>query len=96
MATYVCLLDWTQKGIENVKDSPKRLEAAREVVKAAGGAILDFYMTIGKHDMVLVVEARDDTALAKALLKLGSQGAVRTTTMRAFSEAEYREIIGAL
>lgn len=96
MTTYVCLLDWTQKGIENVKDSPKRLDAAREAVKATGGEIRDFYMTIGKHDMVLVVEAKDDAALAKALLKLASQGSVRTTTMRAFSEAEYRQILGAL
>lgn len=72
MATYVCLLDWTQKGIENVKDSPKRLDASREIVKAAGGEIRDVYMTIGKHDMVLVVETKDDAALAKGLLKIAA------------------------
>lgn len=75
MATYVCLLDWTQKGIENVKDSPKRLDAARESVKAAGGEIRHFYMTNGKHDMVLVVDAKDDETLAKALLKLPRRAA---------------------
>ncbi len=96
MATYICLANWTQQGIENIQDSPGRLDAAREAVEAVGGAIRDFYMTTGKHDMVLVLEAPDDAALAKVLLSLGSKGSIRTRTMRAFTESEYREIVGSV
>ncbi len=96
MATYICLADWTQQGIENIKDSPGRFEAAKKAVAAAGGAIRDFYMTTGDHDMVIVIEAPDDITLAKVLLGLGSKGSVRTKTMRAFTESEYREIVGSL
>ncbi len=96
MATYICLGDWTQQGIANIEDSPGRLDDVKNAVEAAGGAVRDFYMTTGAHDMVLVLEAPDDIALAKVLLRLGSKGSVRTTTMRAFTESEYREIIGSL
>ena len=96
MATYICLGDWTQQGIENIQDSPGRLDDAKAAVEAAGGAIRDFYMTTGAHDMVLVLEVPDDAALAKVLLTLGSKGSVRTTTMRAFTKSEYREILGSL
>jgi uncharacterized protein with GYD domain len=56
----------------------------------------DFYMTIGPYDMVAMVEAPDDEAMAKFGLALGSGGNVRTTTLKAFSEDAYRRIIGAL
>ena len=96
MATYICLADWTQQGIENIKDSPGRYEAAKQAIEAAGGAMRDFYMTTGDHDMVIIIEAPDATAVAKALLRIGSKGSVRTKTMRAFTESEYREIVGSL
>ena len=96
MATYICLLDWTQQGIENIQDSPGRFDDAKKAIEAAGGALRDFYMTTGEHDLVLVIEAPDDIALAKVLLKLGANGYVRSTTMRAFTESEYREIVGSL
>ncbi len=96
MATYICLANWTQQGIENIQDSPGRFDDAKKAIEAVGGALRDFYMTTGAHDLVLVLEAPDDIALAKVLLRLGSKGSVRTTTMRAFTESEYREIVGSL
>ncbi len=96
MATYICLADWTQQGIENIQDSPGRLDDAKEAVETAGGAIRDYYMTTGAHDMVIVLEAPDDASLAKVLLRLGSNGSFRTTTMRAFTESEYRDILASL
>ncbi len=96
MATYICLGDWTQQGIEKIQDSPGRFDDAKKAIEAAGGALRDFYMTTGEHDMVLVIEAPDDITLAKVLLRLASKGSVRTTTMRAFTESEYRGIVGSL
>ena len=96
MSTYICLSQWTQKGIENIKESPARLDAAREEWKKEGVTIRDFYLTTGQYDLVLVVEAPDDATLAKVLLAQASKGGIRTTPLHAFSEAEYREIIESL
>jgi uncharacterized protein with GYD domain len=96
MARYIMLLNWTDQGIKSVKESPKRLDAARDLAKKMGCEIRDFYMTTGTYDMVTVAEAPDDDALAKLILTLGMAGNVRTTTLKAFPEDAYRKIIGSL
>ena len=96
MARYIVLTNWTDQGIRNVKESPKRLDAARGVAKGFGVDIKDFYMTMGEHDMVLVMDAPNDESLAKFILATGSAGNVRTKTLKAFNESEYRAIIGSL
>jgi len=96
MARYIMLLNWTEQGIKNVKDSPKRLDAAKAIAKKLKGEIRKFYMTTGAYDMVMLLEVPDDEAAAKFALSIGSAGNVRTTTLKAFSEKSYREIIGAL
>ena len=96
MARYIMLVNWTDQGIRNVKESPKRLETARGLAKGLGAEIRKFYMTMGDHDMVVVMDAPTDEAMAKFALVLGGAGNVRTKTLKAFSETEYRAIIGAL
>ena len=96
MPTYIALLRWTQKGIENVKESPSRLDQAKHALRAVGGEFKDFYMTMGAYDMVFVCEAPDDAAIAKFVLMVATQGGVRTESLMAFSEEEYRDIIGSL
>ena len=96
MAQYILLSNWTEQGIKNVKESPKRLDAAKALAKKFNGEILDFYVTTGAHDMVVMLEAPDDEAAAKFALSLGSAGNVRTTTLKAFPEKSYRSIIGSL
>ena len=96
MAAYILLVDWTAQGIAKVKDSPKRLDNARKLAKKLGAKLGDFYMTIGKHDMLVHLEAPDDATVARFVLSLASAGNVRTTTLKAFSEAEYRKIMGEL
>ena len=96
MPAYITLCHWTQKGIENVKDSPARLDLAKKAFKAAGGKLTAFYMTIGQYDFVTISEFPDDEAAAKALLTLAASGNIRSETLKAFPEAEYRKIIAAL
>ena len=96
MSTYVTLFRWTQKGIENVKDSPKRLEAIKKAIDAAGGRFIAFYLTTGQYDAVAIAEWPNDEAMAKAALAGGSQGFVRSETLRAFTEDEYRQIVSSL
>jgi len=96
MPTYITLVNFTPKGIENIKESPKRLAAAKEVIQSFGGELKGFYLAMGRYDVVLISEAPDDKAAAKVALAVGSRGAVKTETFRAFNEGEYREIIDAL
>jgi uncharacterized protein with GYD domain len=96
MATYIILTRWTQKGIENVKESPDRLDAAQKAFKDMGAELKEFYLVQGQYDMVVVGEAPDDETVAKLALAIGSAGAVRTEALCAFTEDEYRKIIAAL
>ena len=96
MSTYFMLLNWTEQGIKNIKDSPKRVDAAKKAIKDMGGEVKSFYMLQGSYDAVLILEMPNDEALAKFLLKIGSLGNVRTSTLRAYTETEYRNIIGEL
>jgi uncharacterized protein with GYD domain len=96
MATYIILINYTDQGIRNVKDSPKRLDAAKKLLKSMGGEIKEFFLTMGSYDIAIVAEAPGDDVIAKFTLASGSLGNIRTTTLKAFPEVEYRKIIGAL
>lgn len=96
MPNYIALLKWTQQGIENVKDSPGRLDAGRKAFKKSGVKIKDTYLTMGRYDLVCIIDAPDDETAARAMLTLGSQGNVQSETLKAFTEAEYRKIVGSL
>ena len=96
MPTYITLVNYTQKGVENVKESPQRLDVAKQAFQGLGAELKEFYLVMGRHDIILVMEAPDDETIAKASLTLASQGSVRTETFRAFKEDEYRKIISYL
>ena len=76
--------------------SPKRLDAAKKAAEKAGGKVHGFYLTLGKYDGVLISEFPNDEACAQHLLSLAGLGNVTTQTLKAFTEAEYRNIIGGL
>lgn len=96
MPTYIAMLKWTPQGAQNLKQSPSRLDAARKGFESAGVKMKDFYMVTGQYDLIAIIEAPDDTALAKAILGTMSQGSVTTETCRAFTEQEYRQIVSGL
>ena len=96
MSTYVTLISYTQRGVENMKESPARLEAAKEVFKSMGAELKSFYLAMGRYDAVVISEGPDDETAAKLALTIGAAGAVRTETMRVFNEDEYRKLISEL
>lgn len=96
MPTYIALIRFTQQGIERIKESPGRLDAARKAYEAMGAKVKEFYLVAGRYDAVVVAEAPNDETVAKLALALGAKGNVRTETMRAFTEAEYRSLIAGL
>ena len=96
MTTYVLLANWTDQGIQKVKDAPRRLDAAKKALKDVGGEFKLFFLTMGDYDIVAIYEAPDDAVAARFSLQLGMMGNVRTRTLKAFPEAAYREIISSL
>ncbi len=96
MATYIMLINYTDQGIRNVKDSPNRLDAAKALAQNLGGEFKQTYLTLGAYDFVAILELPDDAAAAKLALTIGALGNIRSTTLKAFNEAEYRDIIAAL
>ena len=96
MPTYVALVNYTDQGMRHVKESPRRLDTAKAMLRDMGGDFKAFYMTMGAYDLVAIYEAPDDAVAARFTLMLGGAGNVRTTTMKAFPESAYREIISSL
>lgn len=96
MPTYIVLFKWTTQGLKEIKQSPSRLDAARKAFERTGLKIKEFYMLMGQYDCLAVTEVPDDTTLAKAILSITSQGSITTETSRAFTEDEYRRIVGGL
>jgi uncharacterized protein with GYD domain len=96
MPTYATLFKYTQKGFENIKDHPKRLDAVRKAITAAGGKLIGLYLTMGQYDLLAICEFPDDETAARTLLGAGSQGYVRSETLRAFTEDEYRQLVAGI
>jgi uncharacterized protein with GYD domain len=96
MPRYIVLLNWTDQGIKNVKDTVKRAKSFENAIEKAGGKSLGLYYTLGRYDMVAMVEASNDEAVASVLYRTGSLGNVRTETLKAFSMDEAADIIEKL
>ena len=96
MATYITLVNWTDQGIRNAKDTVKRAQAARQAFEKMGGRFRDVYWTLGQYDIVLTFDAPDDETATKLGLMVGMEGNIRTTTLRAFAEQEMERILQAL
>jgi uncharacterized protein with GYD domain len=93
MPTYVALIDWTEQGVRNFKDTVDRYEAASGQLEARGVIFKEIYWTLGAHDIVSLIEAPDDETLAAGLLAVAGQGNIRTTTLRAFTADEMKSVI---
>ncbi len=93
MVTFIALLDYTDQGIRNIKDSPHRADQFNAMAERAGARVVGQYWTIGSHDGVLILEAPNDEVAASVLLALGAAGNVRTTTLRAYEWGEAQGLI---
>jgi uncharacterized protein with GYD domain len=96
MITYVVLTKFTDQGIRNVKDSPKRAEAFQQMAKTFGVTVKDIFWTQGRYDVVTIVEAPDELSAMALNLSLGALGNIRTETLRAFSAADMATVVGKM
>jgi uncharacterized protein with GYD domain len=97
MATYVMTFSFTQQGIQQIKESPGRVEAAKKTIQDMGGEVKAFYGVLGaEFDTMFVLEAPDEEAVARMSLAICALGNVRTSTHRAFPEEEFSRIVSGL
>jgi uncharacterized protein with GYD domain len=96
METYITLGNFTQQGASKIKESPGRIEAGRKAVEAAGGKFLGWYLTMGQYDFVIITQAPDAKAAASLILAIGAQGNIRTETLRALTEEEFKGIVAGM
>jgi uncharacterized protein with GYD domain len=96
MATYIVLARMTQQGVQTAKEIPKRRAAAKEAAQALGLTLREAYLTMGKYDVVLILDAPNGEAMAKFVLKIGAWGNLTTQTLRAFNDSEADAIVGDL
>lgn len=96
MALYIVLGQFTDQGIRNVKDTPKRADALKGMAQKVGATVKEVYWTMGQYDIVTIVDAPDDAAVTALLLSVGGLGNVRTQSMRAFTATEMGQILGRI
>jgi uncharacterized protein with GYD domain len=96
MPAYVMLIQYTEQGVKNIKQAPARIDAARQAFKAAGAEMKQLFLVMGHYDLVVIGEAPNDETIARLSLSLGSLGNIRTETLRAFTEEEFRKMIPIL
>ena len=96
MITYIGLLNFTDKGIQGIKETTKRAAAAKEAGKKLGVNMREIYWTMGEHDIVCVLEADNEASLTAFNLASAMQGNVRSHSLRAFSASEMETVLAKL
>jgi uncharacterized protein with GYD domain len=94
LSSFIVFGNWTEQGIRKVTDAPKRIKQTRDMLEKAGGK-MQLYYTAGKWDFVMIIDIPKDEDLMAILLCIGSMGNIRTTTMKAWPEAEGAKILTA-
>ena len=93
MATFICLVSFTEEGFRNLKETRRRADAFKQSARKKGISITHTYWTIGRYDILHIFEAPDVAAAASVAFALGSMGNVRTETLRAFNRDEMAKVL---
>jgi uncharacterized protein with GYD domain len=96
MATYLVLVNWTDKGAAGFDRTTERVDHEEEIRRRAGVTLKEIYWTQGPYDLAAIIEADDDESIAAAMLGIQANGNSRTTTLRAFDRDEYQSILAKL
>jgi uncharacterized protein with GYD domain len=93
MATYVSLINWTEKGIQNFQETTQRAQQFTRLVEGNGGTVRELLWTVGSYDLICIADFPDEETGVAVLLQVNSQGNIRSSTLRAFSAVEMSDII---
>jgi|TARA_B100000809_G_scaffold159942_1_gene157331 uncharacterized protein with GYD domain len=77
MARYLIQASYTQQGVAGLVSSPEdRSSVLNSLVEAVGGKVVSLDYCYGEFDVVLIMEAPDDIAMASLSMPVGASGAV--------------------
>lgn len=93
MATYIMLGNYTNQGMDKIRGAPARIDTFREALHGLGARLQCWYLVMGRYDFVALLEAPSDEVIARVALAVGAHGNIRTETIRAFSEDEFRQLV---
>ncbi len=93
MTTFVMLGNYTPQGMDKIRGAPARIDTAREVMHALGARLVCWYVLMGQYDFLSIVEAPSEEVMARLALAIGAHGNIRTQTVRAFTEDEFRDLV---
>jgi uncharacterized protein with GYD domain len=93
---FISSINWTEQGIRNIKDAPKRAQAANDIAKKVGVEIRELFLTSGDTDMVAILQTENGDNVAKFAMAVGALGNVRTRTVRAWTASEMQKLISEL
>jgi uncharacterized protein with GYD domain len=89
MPVFIMLTRLTSNGVKTIKDNPGRVQEVNKEVEQLGVKVVNQWVTLGEYDFVSVVEAPDETTMAKVSIELGSRGTTTNETMAAIPAAEF-------
>ncbi len=96
MANYVVLANWTDQGIRTVSETTQRATQVTQMVESLGGRMVTLLWTLGRYDLVGILEAPDDETAATIGVRAGLGGSTRTEILRAFDADEMKGILANL
>ena len=96
MPACVALINWTNQGIRNVRDTLQRADRADQLAQKYGVRMEHLYWTVGPYDLVGILEAPDEESVSAFALELGASGSVRTNLLRAYEREEMSRIVERL
>ena len=96
MQTYILLVNFTDQGMRNVKETIGRANAFKIMADKSGATIKVLCWTMGRYDVIAVFEAPDDESATALGFSASSLGNVRSEILRAFSFEEMSRILGKM
>jgi len=96
MPIYIILMKFTDQGIKEIKNEPQRIGQGTKILEGEGGKVIGSYFVMGEYDRVVIMEAPSDEVAMTLMLRVGSRGYVRTTTLKAFTPEEFVQMIKKL
>jgi uncharacterized protein with GYD domain len=94
MATYVTLINFTERGAKDIKDTCKRAADFKSHAKKHGIEVKEQLWCLGAFDGLIIFDAPDDETATGAMMSLSSREYVRTQTLRSFTASEMGKIVG--
>jgi uncharacterized protein with GYD domain len=89
MATFIMLTNLTPDGVKTLKNNPSRVQEVNKEVEQLGVKVVDQWATLGQYDFITVIDAPDESTMAKVSIELGSRGTMSSQTLAAIPAADF-------